>query len=442
MPYREDGSLERGFLEFPSKIQIQTINRCNYKCPMCPYPEVTAVEAQSQLDSELFYRLIDEVEAAGRSIKLCLMLQNEPFLDRRFFDLLDYAHSRPRAVTSVSTVSNGSVLTQEMLDTLMPYDRFYLTISVNSTDRHRYNAVHGRDLWPRVHGMLSSWQGRRDRVRLSFVLDSDSLQAGREFRSFWGDLGYTTRFVPIFARVDTMEVNSPIHRVDQEYGHCHYPLDTLNVLSDGNVILCCNDWLHHQKYGNLHNASIAEVWNSPGLLRLRKMALEGQLRDEPMCRSCDYPIRSSQRLALEALLEAPEERTGDAELPYASHRSLMRQPGEGPDLPIFVWHLNADAGRVDGFVSANLEHKLPQRVDYRIAIGQNGAFNFGSLEPIWCPGSLYATNEDFGVEGALAVRIELDKTREEFAFFRWYCEDWKLGGTSGSQPAEPIAATA
>ena len=24
---------------FPGKLQIQTVDSCNYLCPMCPYPE-------------------------------------------------------------------------------------------------------------------------------------------------------------------------------------------------------------------------------------------------------------------------------------------------------------------------------------------------------------------------------------------------------------------
>ena len=442
MPYLEDRSLASGFLDFPSKIQVQTINRCNYQCPMCPYPELTAIEPQSQLDGELFRRLIDQVEAAGRRVKLCLMLQNEPFLDRRFFELLDYAHSRPLAIASISTVSNGSVLSAEMLDRLMGYERFFLTISVNSTERRRYQAVHGRDLWPRIHGMLSAWQGRRSRIRLSFVLDGESLAAGREFRSFWGGLGYATRFVPIFARVDTMQVSSPVHRIDERFGHCHYPLDTLNVLADGGVILCCNDWLHQQQFGNLHRASIAEVWNSPELVRLRRMALEGRLREEAICHSCDYPIRSSQRLALEALLDGSDRLAGGGELPFAAHRSILRHGAGGALQPIFVWSLDAEAGTVDGFVS-DAEPVLPGRIDYRLSIGQNGPFNFGSLEAVWCAGSLAETGDDFGIEGLVPVRLELDRQSEEFAFFKWYCEDWKLGD-EGSAPgaAEPLAAIA
>jgi hypothetical protein len=52
-------------LDFPSKIQIQTADRCNYLCPMCPYPELSPEGAGAFLPEALYRRLIGEVRAAG-----------------------------------------------------------------------------------------------------------------------------------------------------------------------------------------------------------------------------------------------------------------------------------------------------------------------------------------------------------------------------------------
>jgi radical SAM family protein/iron-sulfur cluster protein len=422
MPYLADASLPAGFLEFPSKLQIQTVNRCNYTCPMCPYPDVTAREAKVALDGDLFRRLIDEVRAAGRRVKLCLMLQNEPLLDRRFLEFLDHAHRAEDCVTSISTVTNGSVLTRELLDELMRYERFYLTISVNATDRERYAHIHGRDLWDRVHELLSTWQGGRHRVRLSFVLDAGALDEGRAFQRYWRELGYGLRFVPIFARVDTMSVEAPVHAIDLDYGHCHYPVDTLNVLADGSVILCCNDWLHSERFGNLHQATIAEVWNSSRLRQVRRAAIAGTLRDGALCRSCDYPIRSSQRLLLEALLE-PSGSPAAETLSIAPHRGWIRAGTGQPPLQVLVADVDPAAGAVLAFASTETG-EVPPDILFRLAIAEWGAFNFGSLDPVWCPGKARRLDFDSGVPGAVPLRLELDRSAEEFQFFPWYCADW------------------
>jgi radical SAM protein with 4Fe4S-binding SPASM domain len=413
---------QQGLLSFPSKLQIQTVNRCNYTCPMCPYPDVAGGREGVKMDGALYSRLIDEVRAAGRKVKLCLMLQNEPLLDKRFVEFLDYAHKAEDAVTSISTVSNGSVLSPELLDTLMKYERFLLTISVNATDPKRYAEIHGRDFWERVHGLLTGWKGARRRVRLSFVLDAHSVEAGKTFQSYWGSQGYSVRFVPINARVDTLTENARVHEFDESYGHCHYPVDTLNVLADGNVILCCNDWKHLDRYGNLRESTISEVWNSPRMTKLRRAAIDGSLREHPMCKACDYPIRSSQRLHLEALVSDTEVPTAARAKGVVFHEAAVRAGPEAPAQPVLVWAADAQAGTVSALVPNSVQ--LPDEVWLQLRIGHSGAFNFGALEPVWCQGKVTRMSTDMDVGDAVPVRIELAQASEAYQFFRWYCADW------------------
>jgi hypothetical protein len=403
--------------DFPSKIQIQTVNRCNYLCPMCPYPELAPETDGAQLSEALYRRLIDEVRAAGRKIKLCLMLQNEPFLDKRFFELLDYAHRADDAVTSISTVTNGSLLDDEKLDRLAAYERVFLTISINATDRERYLRIHGRDFWDRVHGRLARWTGPRGRVRVSFVLDADSVADARRFQAYWQALGYNTRLMPINSRTGSADV-ARVHDMDESYGHCHYPVDTLNVLLDGTVILCCNDWRHEQRFGNLTHQTISDVWNGPELRRLRRAAIEGTLREFALCRGCDYPMRSSQRMRLEAMVA---ERPSPAPVGpgrVTPHLTQLRL-ADGRTTPAMVWNVDpgggtvslllADAGAGDSAASLQL------------VIGHHGAFVFGALEPVWCRGTLRALAARDGVRPA---QIELDPSCDEFRFLPWYYADW------------------
>lgn len=411
-----------GLLSFPSKLQIQTVNRCNYTCPMCPYPDVAGGREGVKMDGELYTRLIEEVRAAKRRVKLCLMLQNEPLLDKRFVEFLDYAHKAEDAVSSISTVSNGSVLSPQLMDTLLSYERFFLTISVNATDPKRYAEIHGKDFWERIHGLLNGWEGARRRVRLSFVLDANSIEAGKTFQSYWGALGYSVRFVPINARVDTQTDNARVHELDESYGHCHYPVDTLNVLADGNVILCCNDWKHLDRYGNLRQSSISEVWNSPEMSRLRRAAIDGTLRDNPMCKGCDYPIRSAERLHLEALVSDTEVPIAASKQGVVFHEAAVRTSPEAPAQPVLVWATDEKAGTVSAFIPSSLE--LPPEIWFQLRIGHSGAFNFGALEPVWCQGKVTRLSTDMDMGDAVPVRIELSQTSEAFQFFRWYCADW------------------
>jgi radical SAM protein with 4Fe4S-binding SPASM domain len=410
---------------FPRKIQIQTHNRCNFACSMCPYEAAATSSSRVQMDKDLLRKIIGEVAAENEHVELCLMLQNEPLLDRRFLDFLDDAHSAVSVVDSVSTVTNGSTLTAELLDQLVGYERFKLTISVNATERSRYRSVHGRDLWDRLADLLTGWRGPRDRVRVSFVLDDDSVDEARTFDRHWRQAGYRTRLVPMNSRVDSLDGERGFSTVEADFGFCHYPVDTLTVLADGNIILCCNDWLHKTTYGNVRTASISSLWNQPALRRLRSAAVEGTLREaSPMCRNCDYPMRSSTRVRLEALLSesgaSPSSGSGTA-----GHWSEVEFDAGARVAPLWVSEIVPDAGVVGGLLSGSLHSPSSRQVRFEFRIGHEGLFDFGGLGTRWCAGELYQI-DPATQHGQTPVLIELDRTAPEFRLFNWYAEDWRI----------------
>ncbi len=427
-----DSKAEDGLFSFPSKIQLQTINRCNYACPMCPYPTLVAPNGKVQLPTELYHRLLAEVREEGARVKLCLMLQNEPLLDKRFIEMLETAHRAEDSIASVSTVSNGSVLSRELLDQLMAFDRFYLTISVNASDRERYQRIHGKDLWQKIHRLLTGWQGQRDRVRLSFVVDDHSVSEARRFREYWGSLGYAIRFVPIFARVDTLAVEAPMTAVETSYGHCHYPVDTLTVLADGGVIMCCNDWQHEDRFGNLNEMSIKELWNQPDWVAVRRSAIAGTLRrDREMCRSCDYPLRSSTRMQLEARLSTDEPDASDGS--FQSHGTHLRPRGGRSRVPLLVYHLDPADGTVYALVERG-RGALPRLAELELRIGHRGSFNFGSLESMWCRAEVEAFDQGPQTHDTRTVKIRLDHGDPAFGLLPWYRADWQLAPEAREVP--------
>jgi radical SAM protein with 4Fe4S-binding SPASM domain len=408
-------------LDFPRKIQIQTVNRCNYACQMCPYPEVADGVRTRHMEDSLLLRLLDEVRGEGRRVRLCLMLQNEPLLDRRFVDFLRLAHDADDAVETISAVSNGSALTPELLDELVAFERFRFTVSINANDREAYRRIHQRDLWPRIHELFSGWGGDRERVRLSFVVDPDAVGEARRFQGYWHARGYPTRLVAMNSRISAVDRVPVLHEVDEDFEHCSYPVETLTVLADGRVILCCNDWDHSLTFGNLRDSSIREVWNQPELAAYRRASLEGSLRSFEICRNCDYPTRSAERLGLEAWISgAPEASAADDGTVH--HLSELRPDGGGAGWPLAVVGVRDEAGQVLALAQPPGEG-LPETGRVHLPIGFSEQFTFGDLLPVWCPARVEVEAEPVG--DLLALRLVLDRAAPEFRFFRWYCADWR-----------------
>ena len=51
-------------------------------------------------------------------------------------------------------------------------------------------------------------------------------------------------------------------------------------------ILCCQDWVHAETYGDLSAEPLAEVWNSPDLNRCRHLLWAHRPQEIALCRRC------------------------------------------------------------------------------------------------------------------------------------------------------------
>jgi radical SAM protein with 4Fe4S-binding SPASM domain len=427
---------DQGIFAFPRKIQIQTVDACNFRCPACPYPLRADGTHRPRMEASLVDKIIAETRAAERTIKLCLMLQNEPLLDKRFLQFLEEAHAAADVIESISSVTNGSTLTLPLLDQLVGFERFSLTISVNANDRERYRAVHGVDLWDHLNDLLTVWQGRRQRVRLSFIVDSSALDEGRTFLERWRGRGYRTRLVPIMSRAGLVPLGAERRLVQDDFGYCHYPVDTLNVLADGAVILCCNDWSHDELLGNLRESTIAEIWNTERYRALRTAAMEGRIRDVASgCRGCDYPMRSTVRMELEAMAGAADVLLSQ-DGRTVEHQSEVRLGEQGPTRPVTVIGLDSAAGTITCAMAG--EPPAEQRLWFRFSIAHGEIFSFGTLSEMWCPCRLSgAHTTGQGLEMISLLELRPEPGAEMSRLFPWYAADWAL--VRGGQPT--VAAT-
>lgn len=407
-------------LDFPTKIQLQTINLCNYACGMCPYPDLGEGRSKQLLSEALYTKLLEELAERRRDVQLCLMLQNEPLLDRRFVDFVARANAHP-FVSRVATVSNGSVLDHATLDRLMTFERFQLTISVNATTRERYHEVHGRDRFDAIVGLLEGWQGPRDRVVLSCVVSADHPDDFVEFERHFRPLGYRVRLVPMSTRISAKPLNRAVLEVIPQFGRCRYPLDTMTILADGRVVLCGQDWRHSSAFGSIAEQTLAEIWNSPALSEVRQAVVSGRLREVPGCSSCDYPMRSAQRVALEHEISgAPPPALASRILP---HRSHLRH-ADGSTTPIAIQEINADGTIV--LYSKELPAESSGAVEFVMCFAyENGYFSEMPCRARLSPAELRS-------RGVLrAFRAELDSADPRFALFGWYSEDWRMSRPGG-----------
>lgn len=113
-------------LLLPTSIAIETLNRCNGKCPFCPVNAETEQRPYAKMPETLFQKIIDELKELNYSGRLALFNNNEPYLDGRIINFMKYAREAlPKVYLYVYT--NGTVLTLDKYKESMKYlDELYI----------------------------------------------------------------------------------------------------------------------------------------------------------------------------------------------------------------------------------------------------------------------------------------------------------------------------
>jgi MoaA/NifB/PqqE/SkfB family radical SAM enzyme len=113
---------------FPSVIQVEPTNRCNFKCKICP--RFSADYTQKNLDLNLNnFKLI--MSNFPNISKVILYGRGEPFLNWEIFDMIKLLKDRD---IIVSTLTNGSLLNPMINKQVIDSGIDDISFSIDSAD--------------------------------------------------------------------------------------------------------------------------------------------------------------------------------------------------------------------------------------------------------------------------------------------------------------------
>lgn len=126
---------------FPVVLQVQTINRCNGRCGMCPYPYTVHLQPREVMDDALYTKIVTECVAEDDFCELIPMLQNEPLLDSKLEERIAEFKRRAKPHQSVEIVTNGTALTPSRFEKLVQSGLDTITISLSAFTQATYEKL-------------------------------------------------------------------------------------------------------------------------------------------------------------------------------------------------------------------------------------------------------------------------------------------------------------
>jgi radical SAM protein with 4Fe4S-binding SPASM domain len=243
---------------------------------------------QGVMEMDLFKKVVDECAALGIT-HVRVHNYGEPFLDRQLVDKVRYA--KERGIAEVGMISNGSLITEEIAQGMIDAGLDAINISVDASGKEVFEStrlnLNYDDVIRNIETLvrLRKASGKvRPKLILSFVRQDNSVDEQR-FIDHWRQVADKIHITDLHNWAGTLNATSNVTFP------CYRMWQTFTVLWDGRVSLCCADFDGRHILGDLRTQSIAQVWNSPAYLDVRRQHLESG--GPEICRSCDLPKKDS-----------------------------------------------------------------------------------------------------------------------------------------------------
>jgi len=227
------------------------------------------------MTDEVYDRILTYLQQIQLNV-LIPLLSGEPFTDPKYIARLRLAREKlPNSRLLV--ISNGSLLTEKIIDELQTISDLDLHVSLNAWTADTRYRVMLLDDFDKVLNVLNYAEGK---VRVGCTLiahPSIPIEEAEEFRKHGGAV-----------------VNYHNWAGEQYYYKRTRPtrcqrVDTLTFNYKGDAVLCCYDIFGKIKFGNVMTNSLEEILTNPERMKYITMHNEEKGQELPMCSRCSDP---------------------------------------------------------------------------------------------------------------------------------------------------------
>ena len=296
----------------PVTAQIEPTSNCNLRCTFCAREHMGV--PIGTMTFENFKKVLDALDCL---YKINISGQGELFMNPELFDMIKYANSRG---ILIHISSNGTLLSDRVIDSLCEVDVGEIGISVDSVDKERYEKIRinsNFDLLVRnIKKLTTRFKEREVKtiVTMASIIFKESVHEVPEFIELANEVGIKKvafqtlqtkeNFVSYYG--DEMKSNLVDKEIiairnymkkaielakkygitlifdEEESPGCIWPWRGIYVTWNGDVTSCCKI-LETSKFGmgNIIKQDFWEVWNGEKYQMTRRL-----LRDRMAPESC------------------------------------------------------------------------------------------------------------------------------------------------------------
>jgi len=296
---QERYGLKEGAQEFPLMVVLSFVYVCNAECPNCPYnnSDIRSKYKDTPIMSDrIFRRIADECGEYGAYLRISG--GGEPMLHPEAVELMVYAKKKG---AKIGLITNGSRLTESSLSALIGAEVDVIEFSADAPDERTYSWVRPRLDWAKLNRNVRLAVEIRERLSadtriIASVINQEGVevQAAEEYWSKIVDKVQVRKYLTWGYTKDKSADPRP-YLPPQERTPCPWLFERFNIDSRGDVTLCGEDIAFKEKFANIMERSIKEIWQGREFTYFREKHLSGHGDEIPICSKCpDWQYRSWQ----------------------------------------------------------------------------------------------------------------------------------------------------
>jgi radical SAM protein with 4Fe4S-binding SPASM domain len=269
----------------PVEYIVETTAKCNLYCPMCV--RETYRQPKADMADEIFERLVRESRSTAEHLMLIGL--GEPLMDPKIFDRIE--HCRRHGISTLLS-TNGTFLDETMGRRLLQTGLEHITLSFDGATRESFEYYRKGARFERVRDNFVRFANlkHRRRARTQVVvqmvrMERNAGEAG-DFLRFWSAVPGVDQ---VRIKEDETNLLRPAGHPASDWSHpCHYLWrGPMYVKQDGSVYPCCQSYaLGGRPVGHLGEQSLADLWNSDEMRRMRRLHVSGRAGDLDICSRC------------------------------------------------------------------------------------------------------------------------------------------------------------